>query len=510
MVYDSKTTKLGAAAASSRVDSHNMHNGVIFQAGNTPAAVTTNTFTMVDAHGASPDIVSICNGALNMTSVNVGAIDTFVLTSGGGGYLTSPIVSVANSYTPTLGNALDVTGSPNALLNINLHSFAAGTIAQNGNVVTLTSDESFPDANSGVLTITYANGATDQITEVTNSTSIRVTSEKIFGLGTGLSPDKETFSVSYMAIANNITKNSLLYNDDYSARGRVLDFIDKSHIATTARPLTIANGNTSLRVDMLTTQDFGSTVENILLEERDFHNDRYSHEKLVLESDTVGSVQGGGGSFILEDCVEFLLMEDEDLICNESDQSRFYTEATSGERVTAYNGTASAYTTGTMAQSGTTVTGVGTTFPNDMVRGTITYHDDATSTITGWTNTTSFTVADSKTVGAGNTYSISYNSALTWGINRTVTAAGSGTGNKTVTVTDAGHYLRTGDKVKITGCTTAQVNGVWPITVLTSNTYSYTLPENGAATLAGSIRSMLVSTAWLATCLLYTSPSPRD
>ena len=508
IVYDSKFTKLGAAAASSRVDSHNMHNGVIFQVGNTPAPVTTNTFTMVDAHGANPDLVLVCNGALNMTSVNVGAIDSFVLTSGGSGYATSPIVSVANNYTPTLGNALDVTGSPNALLNINLHSFAAGTIAQNGNVVTLTSDESFPDANSGVLTITYANGATDEVTSVTNSTSIRVSSEKIFGLGTGDDPDKQTYSLSYMAIANNIIKNSLLYNDDYSARGRVLDFIDNKTSAT-SNPY-IAYGNTTLRVDMTTAQDFGGVIEHILLEEKDFHNDRYSHEKLLLESDTVGSAQGGGGIFLTEDCVEFLLMEDEDLICNESDQTRFYTEATTGERVTAHSNSVSTYTTGTMAQSGTTVTGVGTTFPNDIIRGTITYHDDATSTITGWTNTTSFTVADSKTVGAGNTYSISYNSVLTWGINRTVTAAGSGTGNKTVTVTDTGHLLRTGDKVKITGCTTAQVNGVWPITVLTSNTYSYTLPENGVSSPAGSIRSMLVSSVWLATSNAVTmDTSPK-
>ena len=170
IVYDSQFTKLGIAAAGSGIDSHLIHNGVTFQAGNTPAAVTTNTFTMVDAHGASPDVVAVCNGALNMTSVNIGAIDTFVLTSGGGKYETSPPVSIANNYTPTLGNALDVVGAPNALLNVNLHSFHAGTIAQDGNVVTLTSEESFPDANSGLLTITYANGATDKITAVTNTT----------------------------------------------------------------------------------------------------------------------------------------------------------------------------------------------------------------------------------------------------------------------------------------------------------------------------------------------------
>jgi len=502
IVYDSKFTKLGAAADASRDDSHNMHNGVTFQVGNTPAAVTTNTFTMVDAHGALPDLELVCNGALNMTSVNVGAIDSFVLTSGGGKYETSPPVSVANSYTPTLGNALDVTGAPNALLNLNLHSFTSGTIEQDGNVVTLTSDDSivFPDANSGVLTLTYANGATDEITEVTNSSVIRVTSEKLFGVGTGDNPDKETFSLSYMALANNIAPNSLLYNDDYSARGRVLDFIDNPTLPT-QNPY-IANGNTTLRVDMLTTQDFGGVIEHILLEGKDFHKDVYSHQKLLLEHPTIGSQHGGGGIFLTEDCVEFLVMEDDDLICNESDESRFYSEVTTGDRVTAYSNGTTTYTTGTIAQSGTTVTGVGTIFPNDFVRGTITYSgdDDTTSIITGYTNATSFTVEDSKTVSAGNTYSITYNPVTTWGINREITLAAGGTGNRTVTVTEEAHYLRSGDKVKITGSGTEIFNGIYPITVANNTTYTYTLPEDtGVTSPSGEIRSRPVSSVWLST-----------
>ena len=480
-----------------------MHNGVTLQVGNTPAPVTTNTFVMVDAHGASPDLTLVCNGALNMTSVEIGAIDTFVLTSGGGKYETSPPVSVANNYTPTLGNALDVVGAPNAILNLNLHSFSTGTIAQDGNVVTLTSDDVWPDANSGLLKLIYANGATDDVTAVTSGTVLRVANEKIFGQGVGDSPDKETFSLTYMALANNITKSTLLYNDDYTARGKVLDFIDKAHVSTTARPLTIANGNTSLRVDMFTTQDFSSTVENILLEEKDFHQDRYSHEKLLLESATVGSAQGGGGFFITEDCVTWFIMEDGDLLVYE-DETRMYTEDTSGERVTAHSNATSTYSTGTYSQSGTTVTGVGTVFPNDCVRGTLTHHDDSTTTITGYTNATTITVEDSKTVGAGNTYSIGYNQALSAGTNRIITLAAGGTGNRTVTVTEAGHYLRTGDKVRITGSNANPIfNGVYPITVSNNSTYVYTLPENTAVTSPpGELRSR--------PCLLYTSPSPRD
>jgi len=512
IVYDSKFTKLGAAATSSRVDSHNMHNGVTFQAGNTPAVVSTDTFTIVDAHGGSADVVAGAVGALNMTSVNVGAIDTFILTSGGGFYQSSPPVTVANSYLTILGNALDVVGSPNTLLNINLHSFTTGTIAQNGGTVTLYGEESFPDANSGVILLTYANGDTNEVTSVTSPTTLTVAVEKIFGVDGAASPEKETFSLSYMHIANNITKNSLLYNDDYSARGRVLDFIDTKSTTTSKIPY-IASGNTTLRVDMTTTQDFGGIIEAILLEERNFHNDSYSHEKLVLEDFTagqglhsgIGSASGGGGLFLTETCVEFLVMEDDDLLITETGGERFYTEETSGERVTAYSNVVSTYTTGTITQSGTTVTGGSTVFPNDFVRGTITYADDATSTITGYTNATSFTVEDSKTIGSGQTYSISYNSALTWGTNRVITVLAGGTGNKTVTVTESGHYLRTGDKVKVSGSATSLFNGVYPITVANTSTYSYTLPENTAVTSpSGDLRANPVSSVWLARANVVT------
>ena len=287
----------------------------------------------------------------------------------------------------------------------------------------------------------------------TNSSTLTVSTQKIFGIGLGSSPDKETYTLSYMAHANNFTKNSLLYNDDYSARGRLLDFIDKSSdnlkLSRIGSP-TIANGNTTLRVDMTTAQDFGGVVENISLESSD-------QERILIE----GNVTGG---ILIEDCVIFLTLEDGELLINE-DETRFYTEDTSGERITAHSNSVSTYTTGTITQSGTTVTGIGTVFPNDFVRGTITYADDATSTITGYTNATSFTVADTKTIGSGQTYSISYNPISTWGSSRDITVSAGGIGNRTVTVTESGHYLRTGDKVKISGSQTGIFNGVYPITV---------------------------------------------
>ncbi|MCB9821308.1 hypothetical protein H6798_02120 [Candidatus Nomurabacteria bacterium] len=68
-----------------------------------------------------------------------------------------------------------------------------------------------------------------------------------------------------------------------------------------------------------------------------------------------------------------------------------------------------AYTTGTMSQSGTTVTGSGTNWTDNYIGSTITYHDATTAKIISVNSTTSLTVDTSKTVSAGNTYSITPN-----------------------------------------------------------------------------------------------------
>ena len=623
IIYDSKTTKLGAAAAASGVDAHSMHNGVTFQFGNTPVSNTTS---------------ALSGGALTMTSVDVGAIDTFTLSSGGTGYTSKPPVLVANSYIPALGNALDVMGANNHLVNVNLHSYSTGTIAQNGTTVTLDSDGSFPDANSGVLTLTYANGDTAQVTSVTNSSTLTVSTDKLFGIGLGSSPDRETYSLSYRAHANNFTKNSLLYNDDYSARGIVLDFLDTS-IDRIDSPA-IANGNTTLRVDMTTTQDFGGLLKyyifidntgpgsipcikngttTITTAESQLILDNTGPGSLscvkngtttVTTADTEGLVAGmivsGTGipgsttiasitnsttfvlsaaatdsltstlSFTSADIGDNILTEDNnrliaestlttdglvvgmpvagtgipggttiasitdsltfvlsaaatdsltstlsftsadigDDILQEDGVSRFLTEASSSDRLTAHSNSVSTYSAlsganmvGTITQTGTTVTGVGTVFPNDFVRGTLKYANNLTTTITGYTNATSFTVADSRTIGTGQAYQISYNPVLTWGTARNITVSAGNkdgeTGNRTVTVGENGHSLRTGDKVKITGSDTAIFNGVFPVTVSNDtygNTYTYTLPEDNSVTSpTGNHKATSVASAYLAT-----------
>lgn len=83
----------------------------------------------------------------------------------------------------------------------------------------------------------------------------------------------------------------------------------------------------------------------------------------------------------------------------------------SGGRLDAigqFDAYASSYTTGTVGQSGTTVTGSGTTFTSAMVGGTIVYANHSRAQITGFTSTTSLTVDRSQTVTAGSTYTIYY------------------------------------------------------------------------------------------------------
>lgn len=66
------------------------------------------------------------------------------------------------------------------------------------------------------------------------------------------------------------------------------------------------------------------------------------------------------------------------------------------------------YNTGTVSQTTTTVTGVGTTFTSSMVGGTIIYSTGQTALITAFTNGTTLTVATSQTVAAGTSYNLYY------------------------------------------------------------------------------------------------------
>jgi hypothetical protein len=65
------------------------------------------------------------------------------------------------------------------------------------------------------------------------------------------------------------------------------------------------------------------------------------------------------------------------------------------------------YTTGTIQQTGTAITGTGTNWTDDLIGSTITYADASTATIMSVNSTTSITVNVSKTVAALSTYTIS-------------------------------------------------------------------------------------------------------
>ncbi len=72
------------------------------------------------------------------------------------------------------------------------------------------------------------------------------------------------------------------------------------------------------------------------------------------------------------------------------------------------------YKTGTIGQSGTTITGSGTAFTSGQIGSTIQYQDGSTATITGYTSGTVLTVNISKTVASSSTYNIMDGSVGVW------------------------------------------------------------------------------------------------
>ncbi len=64
------------------------------------------------------------------------------------------------------------------------------------------------------------------------------------------------------------------------------------------------------------------------------------------------------------------------------------------------------YTTGSITQSGTAVTGSGTSWTSDYTGGIITYKDGTTANIVSVNSTTSITVDTSRTIGSSETYSV--------------------------------------------------------------------------------------------------------
>ena len=505
ILYDTAHTLLWSPTNSNGSDAAITHSGHTFEVGNTPANVVSSTFPIGDAFSSSGGYAAnevitdySVTGLLTMTEHSFGAINSLAITSGGGYYKRLPVVTVANNFMISLSNSLEHTGANNTLINVNLHSYTTGTIEQTGDVLILTGGE-FPDANSGLLHISYENGDEVQINSVINSTALIMNSVKTISV-------PETYVLTYQANANTFPKSALIYNEDYTARARVLDFIDEASKYSFPRSVgtelegtyvekpgqtgyrrhVIEHGNTTLRVSMLSTGDF-SPVKSFLLADGTGNEDGI-FDKIVFED----------GAYIYpENSVNFVLMEDFSSILDE-DGFRVYTEDVSSDRITAHDGVNFVtYSTGTISQSGNTITKNDGTFPNELVRGSLTYANGDTTTITGYTNATSITVDNSTTISTEETYSIIYNTTLTHGDVRSINALSSGIGNRTITITDIGHPVSSSDKIKISGASYDIFNGTFPVSYVDTNTYNYTLPEDTIyGNLGNNATSQLVITSW--------------
>ncbi len=518
ILYDTSRNVLWGSPNANGSDAALTHTGFTFDIGNTPGNVPSNQFIIGDAFAEGGGYeVNQTNTAYGVGSVltytehEFGSINSLAITNGGTGYQRLPIITVANNFMIGLTNSLEHTGDMTRLLNVNLHSYSTGTITQVGTVLTV-SGGTFPDANSNPLHVTYANGFEDYVKSVASSTSLNMTTAVDVST-------PESYTLTYMATANTFAPNDLIYTDDYSTRATVVNVFDEPGKQTFPRSIgksyegsyvekpgqtgymrrNIVNGNTTLRVDMLTTQQFTGIFSYILEEGPATAEGTY--DRITFED---------GGRIYPEDALTFILMEDSEYThVVYEDGGRTFGEDVGSDRITAFDSQNTViYSVGSITQTGNVITGLSgeTTFPNESIRGTITYADGNTSIITGYTNATSITVADSKTINGAEIYSIAYNPASVYGANTGITAVADG---RVVTVTEVGHTKTLADKIKVDGAIETLYNGLYSASPINSNSYSYTLPEDPVGQPDGGYDGMtvkFVKTSYLDT----TNTSLRD
>ena len=506
-LYDLTKGVLGDPLNANSSDAAFTHTGFTFDIANTPGNVGNNTVVIGDAFSQGGGYVQNqvettwnVSPILTYTEHEVGAINSLAITDGGKGYKRLPIITVSNTFVTSLGNSREHTGDMNHMLNVNLHSYDTGTISQTGTTITL-SGGTFPSVNNHLLHITYANGVENYITSVTSTTQVEVANNYDI--------TSETYTLKYKATANVFSAHNIIYSDDYSARARVLDFIDKPGKSSFPRSIgtefegsyverpgqegymrrNIPNGNTTLRVDMLTTTRFSGELSYIMAEDPADASGNYN--RIVFED---------GGAMYPEAAVTFVLMEDLDFLATE-DGNRMFTEDVGSDRITAYDGlTTLTYTEGNITQSGNVITAVdGTTiFPNEVTYATLAYANSRTTTIVEHTNSSSIIVDSSRTISTGEAYSINYNPAATYGSD-SITAV-SHQANQTVIVTETNHNKTTHNKIRVEGSTTEIFNGTFDVdAVIDTNTYSYVLPEETSLQPSDTLTGKFVSTAYLDT-----------
>ena len=519
ILYDTSKGVLGDALNANSSDAAFTHTGFVFDVGNTPESVSGWSVTLGDAFATGGGyLVNQTNTTYNVTPIltytehDFGSINTLAITNGGSGYQRLPIITVANTFLTSMGNSGEHTGDPNSILNVNLHSYSTGTITQIGNEITLsggyfpvgtiTTANGVGSSENNLLHITYANGVQNYITNVSSNTIVTVADTPDSDIST-----PESYTLTYMATANTFAAHDLIYNDDYSARARVLDFIDEPAVNTFPRSIgksyegsyveragqtnymrrNILNGNTSLRVDMLTTQEFSGESSFISAEgPPDAYGD---HHRIVLEDFS---------GIFPEDSVTFMHTEAGEIIINE-DGSYIFAEDSGSDRITAFDGLSTiTYSTGTITQSGNVITGVAAVFPNEIPYSTFYYANNLTTTVVAHTNSTSIIVDSSRTISSAETFHINYNPAAYHGETVGITAV-SHQANSTVTVTENGHTKTNSDRVKIEGSGQHVFNGIFDVLPIDSNTYNYMLPEETSLQPTGAITSKLVKTSYLDT-----------
>ena len=521
ILYDTSKGVLGDPLNANSSDAAFTHTGFVFDVGNTPESVSGWSVTLGDAFaigGGYP--VNQTNTTYNVSPIltytehDFGSINSLAITDGGSGYQRLPIITVANTFLTSIGNSREHTGDPNSILNVNLHSYSTGTITQIGQQVTLsggyfptgtiTTANGVGSSENNLLHITYANGVQNYITNVSSNTIVTVADTPDSDIST-----PEAYTLTYMATANTFAAHDLIYNDDYSARARVLDFIDEPAVNTFPRSIgksyegsyverpgqtnymrrNILHGNTSLRVDMLSTQEFSGELSFISAEGPP---DAYGDPHRIVFEDL--------SAIFPEDSVTFMHTEDEDIIIAE-DGSYIFAEDNGSDRITAFDGLSTiTYSTGTITQSGNVITAVdGTTiFPNEIPYSTFSYANSLTTTVVAHTNSSSIIVDSSRTISTAETFSINYHPAAYHGETIGITAV-SHQANLTVTVTETGHTKINSDKVKIEGSTNLIFNGIFDVLPVDSNTYNYMLAEETSLQPAGALTSKLVKTSYLDT-----------
>lgn len=294
-------------------------------------------------------------------------------------------------------------------------TYAAGTISQSGNTIT-GSGTTFTNAMQGGLV--YIPGSPSPygvIRNVLSATSLNMSTSQSFGGGTFyiLYYGGTQIGGGYVGIAN-LTAQAATNTDNIgNFRGSTSNcgtFITPSSVVTTSG---VSNNQ------VYATSDTSDSFKKYTI----------THDSTVGGNGAIvgfGAGNGAQDTFLYRGGANTLVLSttsggSANGIFNTGQLNTTIFKPITGSYSIAHQGTAesgyswtsveaSLYSTGTVAQSGTTVTGSGTTFTQAMQGGIIVYTDGTGNYgfITSVNSTTSLTVSTSATVSAGTTFNLLY------------------------------------------------------------------------------------------------------